>query len=223
MNLSTLRAGVRDILNAPGQGFYSDPFINQKIQEANHSFNLMLTILTGEDFVLSMVRRPTVANVRSYTVPTDLLVLRRLEIMESSTSELILSRITPLEFDAEFWQHNTPAAPQHFHFRKSQIDLYPIPDAVYNLRLWFDRSELPLSQDTDVPTIEEEFHRGIMYNAAYLTSLRNPAMVREDLRIEGERVRNDMITALGARSLSGRGSRTESMVIRGAFEGGGAY
>ena len=219
MNRSTIRTQIRDMLNAPGTGFYSDAFINSKITEANHSFNVTLASLSGEDFVLTMARRPTVANVRSYTIPSDLLILKRLEIMENATSEIVKSRITPFEFDSEMGQHNTPGRPQHFHFRKSQIDLYPIPDVVYNLRMWFDKSELPLSLDTDSPTIEEEFHRGIMYLGAYFTSLRNPELVREDFRREAEIVREEMITVLGARSLFGRGASTESKVIMGAFEG----
>jgi hypothetical protein len=71
------------------------------------------------------------------------------------------------------YPYTTPAQPTGYLIRGSQFDLLPIPDAVYDLRIYYDNRQDVLATDTDEPLSPPDFHDMIVCWTIILGLLQN--------------------------------------------------
>lgn len=57
--------------------------------------------------------------------------------------------------------------PTHYGHFENYVQLFPIPDDVYELEIFYKKDVLPLSGDTDIPIIPQVWHRGIALLSRY--------------------------------------------------------
>lgn len=82
---------------------------------------------------------PTVGGVRTVALPTDMLEMRRLQV--AGTYNQPLSYRSPDELSSDF-ADNSSAQPAVFTVIGANLELAPIPDAVYSLELTY-RQKIP--------------------------------------------------------------------------------
>lgn len=88
---------------------------------------------------------PTVAGVNTVALPTDMLEMRRLQVV--GTYNQPLSYRSPDEISIDF-AANTSAQPVVFTVIGGNIELAPIPDGVYSLELTYQQ-RIPALSDTN--------------------------------------------------------------------------
>lgn len=76
----------------------------------------------------------TVASTSTVALPTDMVEMRRLQIVDSYNT--VLRYVTPDQLGQDY-STNTTSRPSEFTVIGSNIELAPIPDAVYSLELTY--------------------------------------------------------------------------------------
>ncbi len=174
MNRGEIRTLTRFWLNEATAGFFSDPDLNTLINIGNQKVNRKIAAL-DEDFFTVSQTFPTVANTKSYTLPVAFRGMVRLEhynAADASDIDKIDSLPFPRSEGSGAWPFSQPGKPRRYILRDDQIDLWPIPDAVYTLRMYFDNRQNDFSADADVPSSPLDFHELI---ALWTTILALPA------------------------------------------------
>jgi len=87
----------------------------------------------------------TVAGTSTVALPTDMVEMRRLQIV--SSYNVVLKYLSPDELSADY-NANLQAIPQVFTVTGGNIELAPIPDAVYNLELTYKQRIPPLASNS---------------------------------------------------------------------------
>lgn len=170
MNLGEIRGQVREFLNEPTEGFWTDAQLNTLINIAHRKLNATISA-TKEDFFVVSATFQTVAAQKSYALPSDFRQMLRLEIFDPNDPHAIV-KLDEMDFprieDEGDWPFSENGRPVRYVIRGSQMDLYPIPDQVYNLRIYYDQRQTDLNLDTDVPASPVEFHDMLAIWAAIL-------------------------------------------------------
>lgn len=100
---------------------------------------------------------PAVAGTSEYSMPTDILTLQSVKFNGS-----LLTGLSIQEADTYVQGHDsTPEAtgvPTHYWVWASTINVYPTPQAVGTLMLYYTRVPNVLTLDTDVPEIPAPYH-----------------------------------------------------------------
>lgn len=168
MNRGDIRSLTRTYLDEASAGFWSDAELNSLINVANQKLNATVAGVYEDAFTQSVTFN-TVANTKSYALPTDFRVLRRLELYDTADPHVI-SKFDELHFPRIEGTHEWPfggfGEPRRYVLRGNQFDLYPIPDAVYPLRMYYDRRLADLLVDGDIPASPAEFHDMLALYAA---------------------------------------------------------
>lgn len=177
MNRGEIRTLVREHINETGAaGFWSDATLNTHINTANKKLNATIAAL-DEDFFTVSATFSTAAATKSYFLPSDFRFMRRLERYNASDPNDIVKldeiRFPRTEMGGE-WPFGANGEPRRYVLRGNQVDLYPIPDAVYTLRIYYDQRQEVFSSDSDTPTSPADFHEMIAMYAAILAKMKNP-------------------------------------------------
>ena len=175
MNRGEIRTLVREHVNEATAGFWSDATLNTHINTANKKLNATIAAL-DEDFFTVSATFSTAATTKSYSLPSDFRFMRRLERYNASDPNDIVKideiRFPRTEMGNE-WPFGANGEPRRYVLRGNQIDLYPIPDAVYTLRIYYDQRQETFSDDSDTPTSPADFHEMIAIYAAILAKQKN--------------------------------------------------
>jgi len=114
-----------------------------------------------------------VADTQSYSVPTGILKIKRIEI--DYNGDGVYYKAEPLDInDMGHGTDSTSLAGRfsttspYYDLRAGFIDFYPIPDTnvTNGVKIWCENEITELSADTDEPGIAEPFHIGLAYGAA---------------------------------------------------------
>ncbi len=126
----------------------------------------------GWDFQAETATADLVADQQEYTLPTDILKIKRIEISYDGTNW------TPVTFmDVNETSSATDTTTVGNNFQKSEpyadlmdksIMLYPTPsaNATGGLKIWYSKGVDDLSADTDEPVFQNRFHKVLCYGAA---------------------------------------------------------
>jgi hypothetical protein len=71
------------------------------------------------------------------------------------------------------WLFTQFAQPKRYTIHGSQFDLYPIPDAVYHMRLYYDARKNDMATDTDTPDCPIDFQDLVVFYACMLAKKQN--------------------------------------------------
>lgn len=175
MDRATIRGLARTWLNEASAGFWTDAELNTFINLANQKVNVTISNMV-EDFFTQSATFPTVSGTKSYSLPTDFRFMRRLEHYNASDASDIIKldeiRFPRTEAGGE-WGFAASGKPEGYILRGSQIDLYPIPDAAYPLRIYYDYRKSDLTADGDIPSSLTDFHDMLVLWTVILALLKN--------------------------------------------------
>lgn len=106
----------------------------------------------------------TVASTGSYDVPEDLLVLYR---VWDDTNKKKLKKRGP-RYLGSIPLNQPTAKPLNYVRAENQLYVFPIPDAIYTLKLFYLRVPDLLEDTTDTPVIPSTWHDGLVLKARHL-------------------------------------------------------
>jgi hypothetical protein len=228
LTFQELKDTAARLLNDPGKAFYSDVGLGGSVNAANNAVNGILLRLQPDHKFLISATRDTVSATKSYALPADSEHVSRIERIDNANPNLILDVLNPIPMPTGTFPHSDRESyqkdfslngvPTHYLLRKTQIDLYPTPDAVYRIRIWFDQRAAELGLSTDVPACALHFHYWIACEAGYLSSFQNPVERRDDLHA----LYLEHIEELIALEY-GRGGNLETLTMVGMFETNGGF
>jgi len=175
MILSELRTQTRNLLNEDVAGFWLDTQLNSYINLAMQRVNSIISS-TREDYFTVSATFSTAANTKSYAFPTTCRYIGRLEIYDAADPNSIIKldelKWPRIEANGD-WLFIQSGKPQRYIIRGTQFDLYPIPDSVYTLRIYYDASKVDLASDSDAPATPNDYHDMIVYWACVLAKKQN--------------------------------------------------
>jgi hypothetical protein len=165
----------RNLLNEETAGFWTDAQLNAYLEMGNQRLNSIIAA-TRQDYNTISAVFATVVGTKSYSFPTDCVFIRRLEIYDTTNADHI-DKVDELRFPRTEangdWPFSGPGQPQRYIIRGKQFDLLPIPDAIYNMRIYYDARPATLSADVDAPTSPPDFHDMIVFYACMLAKKQN--------------------------------------------------
>lgn len=202
MNRQQIRDMSREWLNEASAGFWSDGALNNWIQVANQKLNRTIITYDPNFFTISSTFK-TVANTKAYTLPTDFQKMVRLEHY-LTTDPNDIEKIEEIRFPRVELQGIWPAMregkPRRYFIRSNQFEFIPIPDAVYDIRIYYDNAKPDLNIDTDVPSSPGDYHYLIALDTAYLAVPKNQGDHADNLGAMYFKGKEDLL-----QSLMGRG------------------
>lgn len=168
--LSTLITQVRTEILEPitvtppsssNDGQWTDTEITEWINNANQDLTELAEIESAAATIT------TVASTESYALPSDFLRVRRAEIQDNAASTLW----APLYMGSiDIRLPNTISGaitgrgrPSSYFLYAGLLYLVPIPDAVYNINLFYYRRAPDLVNSGDTPIIDQRFHKLLRY------------------------------------------------------------
>jgi len=176
MNRAEIRTAVRSFLNEDIPGFWTNAQLNAYINLASDRLNSIIAA-TREDYFTISATFQTVAGQKSYSFPEDCRFIRRMEIYDPTNTSYIIKldelRWPRIEANGDWMFPSTGAQPKRYITRGSQFDLYPIPDDVYDIRIYYDARPIAMDDDADIPTAPLDFHDMIVYWACLLAKKQN--------------------------------------------------
>lgn len=189
MTLSELRTLTSFWLQDTENGYFTTAILDVFINNAQRELQKLL-LQAGESYYTICVETSTVANQRDYALPSDFLQLDLLErITQGSDDTAATERLYPLErSEIEVAGYNARATnqglPYNYVLNKSTFSLYPVPDSVKTLRLWYSPRVTDMSNDADTPDAPEDYHEFIAILAArdgFLSDNRSLAPIESKL------------------------------------------
>lgn len=132
-----------------------DNWINMSYR---HIYNKVINL--SEDYFLTSTTFSTSNNVSNYTLPTDMLQLRRVETTNGGT-----------ELNSEVWPQDLNDVrenvyPERYMFEGDELRFIPKPTGSETIRLQYIPKLTALSASTDTPVIPGDNHEVIAYFAA---------------------------------------------------------
>lgn len=205
MNRGQVRSLVRIWLNEPTEGFWTDSELNVLINIADKVLNTLIRSLKS-DYFTTPKTFTTTANSKSYAWPTDFAGLLRLEHYSTSNPSKDIEEITILEWPhtqvSGEWLYNDTGKPKKYIPFGDHYDLWPIPDAAYPIRIYFDQIKADFTQDTDIPSSPAEYHDMIAIWTVILALPKNHEDPGEFINLWRKR-EADLTTDLRGRKVAG--------------------
>jgi|SRR3990167_10059123 len=214
MNRTALRNLVRTWLNEPTAGLWSDAELNTFLDIGVNRVNSLISSLDEDYFTVSETFSTTIG-AKSYALPTSARNILRLEHYSTSDPYDIV-KIDPLPFPrmegGGEWPFTANGKPLRYVIRGTQFDLYPIPDAVYTLRIYIDKRQDAMVDDNSTPTTPLEYHDMIAIYTVILALPKNHESASEFMALWNNR-EVDLITTISNRK------QVEPQKVEGYLEG----
>lgn len=166
---------MRNLLNEDTPGFWSDAKLNSYLNMAMQRVYSIISAIREDYFTVSATYS-TVAGQKSYTLPLDCRYIRRMEIFDSSDDNFIIKldelKWPRMESNGD-WLFYQDAQPKRYVMIGQHFDLYPIPDGIYTIRMYYDARLNDMAADTDIPSVPVDFHDMIVFFACALAKKQN--------------------------------------------------
>jgi hypothetical protein len=155
VTLSDLREDVRTRYDLPAYStttYVTEDAVTRMINQSAQAFYAMLIACFGDDYFTTTASTTTTASVASTTLPTDAHKVLRVVWLKAADEAVTLHRATVDDYakafeTAEAWNY----APR-YRVHGSSLKWYPVPSAVYNIRIIY--VALPEDLDTAEDTME---------------------------------------------------------------------
>ena len=119
-------------------------------------------LLANRDWYSVCVTTSTVANQKTYALPSDFSEVISLERVIQGSGDLAtvqkLGAITP---NQKYGAVDASGAPQVYYMQKNSIVLVPTPNAIYEMHLQYSYLVADMVLNTDEPDVPEQFHEYI--------------------------------------------------------------
>jgi len=188
MTLAQLRSLVWSVVDdaqgiATGSGGYFttaqvDVFLNNAQRETQKQL-----LQAGEMYYLKTVESSLVVGQRDYVLPTDFLKCHRLEIVMNGTgANEDRAELQYITLNTQNMVPRYQGTPMAYAIKKNRVSLYPIPDLVKTIRIYYSYRVEDLVNASDIPDVPEEFHEYLAILAAkdcFIKDDRNNANIAE--------------------------------------------
>lgn len=166
MTFTDLQNMVVYWLDDPNFGYFTTTQVQLWLNNGQKEVQKLL-LNAGEHWYTKPVQTSTIANQAEYVLPSDLLKIHRLEVVLSGTApnENVIP-IEPITLMQKDLVDNSTGVPTAYTLKKSRIVLYPYPDSIYTLRMWYSPLVANMTNGTDVPDAPEQYHEMIAILAA---------------------------------------------------------
>lgn len=169
MNRGELRSLSLEWLDDPDGGYFQESFMNRCLNQAQREVQKLL-LQAGESYYTECVETSTVASQRDYALPSDFLDLELLERVVSGSGDTADTiRIHPMrrsEIHAVYYNFSNTGKPYNYVINKNTFSLFPVPDSVETLRLWYAPRVADMANDAAEPDCPEDYHEFIAILAA---------------------------------------------------------
>lgn len=178
MNLGDLKTDARFLTNAQ-----SDDFSDADLERAiNRHYDLFVTFIWNnqaywrfddsnhDDFAVACT--DLVVNQKDYLLPTNARELHRVEVKNAGGDYQLAHRVHEPDIGISLEEyHDDPGTPFRFAVRGRSLILYPAPSSdgvttTEGLLIHVSRSVEELTQDTDEPGFDREYHRILSIGAS---------------------------------------------------------
>lgn len=124
-------------------------------------------IKAGQNYYLQCVTTSLVANQKYYALPEDFKKLHRLELIISGVvPNETTSPLTPITTNQQDLVPSQTGTPGYYSIQRNNLALYPTPESVLTMRLYYSYDVVNMVLDTDVPDVPPEYHELIALIAA---------------------------------------------------------
>lgn len=156
------------LMDDPFGGYYTTTFTDLAANLAQEEVQKHL-LMAGELYYVKQVQASTVQNQQDYIWPQDLLKLNRVEIITSGvTPNQIIQEITPITLNQMGAFSQTTGTPSNYCLKQDRFSLYPIPDSIWTLNLYYSYKIAALTSNSQTPDIPEIYHKVI---SAYMARM----------------------------------------------------
>lgn len=167
MTRSEIRTLMLSWLDDAQSGYFDATTCNTWINLAQREVQKRL-LQAGNNFYLTPVFTSTVASQSDYVLPSDFVILHRLELVVSGTGvSENRTALLPITTNQQDLISIALGIPTNYYMKKDRVTLSPTPDQVYTLRLYYSPRVADLSSDSDVPDVPEQFMELVPILAAY--------------------------------------------------------
>ena len=153
MNLTEMRDSLREKVGNPTIGDVTDTKLSEHLNTAYRDIAVK--------YRFHGVRRrcsfPTVIDIQKYVLPTDVGALFK---VWDVTNKRPLVKIGHEQLPDNL--SDTSGQPLQYLRSVDWIELYPIPDAVYTIEMWYKTQVADLASPADEPAIPLPWHVGIV-------------------------------------------------------------
>lgn len=106
----------------------------------------------------------TVVGTLAYSLPADCVAVIRIH---DSTNERRLFKLDSRR-EAELMAVSTNGRPQFYLRLATTIELHPVPDGIYSIKVYYKSTVTALVTDVSTPVIPQSWHEGIIQRAKYV-------------------------------------------------------
>jgi hypothetical protein len=162
MNLGTIKTALRRYAGVDA----TDPLVDW-INAALHEFEEAY----DWPFMEGVANQPTVAANTQLTLPADFFKLAKAKVVTAAGANVARSALTyvpRLKFEDEstFDPFSTGEPSYYTLIGMDQMFVWPTPDGVYSIRVFYQKALADLVNDGDVPAIPTRYHYTIVEGAA---------------------------------------------------------
>lgn len=162
MQLSVIRSTLRRQVGNPTTGQATDEFLNFWINLAYNEIANKYRFKQNKP----LYSFSTVAGTQAYDLPVDCQSLLRVR-NTTVNYERKLTKIGDRRV-AEIVDAETDATPTRYARYDNQLYLYPTPDQIYTMEIYYKASLADLAADDDVPVLPVNWHYGLILKAKML-------------------------------------------------------
>jgi hypothetical protein len=167
MTRSEIRTLILGWLDDANSGYFSSTLVNTWINLAHREVQMKL-LQSGENYYQVPVETLTVSGQADYVLPSDFMVEHRIELVRSGSGvNEDITPIAPITTNQKDFVAHSLGVPQVYAIKKDRFTLYPTPDAVYTLRLYYSPMVSDLGSDSDVPDVPEQYMEYVALVAAF--------------------------------------------------------
>jgi hypothetical protein len=163
MNLGAIKTALRRYAGVDT----TDPLVDW-INAAMHEFEEAY----DWPFMEGVANQPTVASNTQLTLPADFFKLAKAKVVvdraSASVARAALTYVPRIRFEDEStYDPFTTGEPSHYTLiGMDQMFLWPIPDGVYTVRVFYEKGLADLASDSDIPGLPTRYHYTIVEGAA---------------------------------------------------------
>jgi hypothetical protein len=166
MTLTDLQNYCADLLDDPNFGYFTQTNLTMRLNLALRELQKRL-ISANEQWYMTCSTASTVVNQQVYALPSDFIQVIRLDyITQGSGTTATTQKLMPITPNQVDLITDVSGDPQFYVLQKNSIALYPTPNAVKTLHLYYSYYVADMVNGSDTPDAPAQFHEYIAVIAA---------------------------------------------------------
>lgn len=172
MTLADLRTYLRFLTNTNSTTYTDTDTLVSLNAHYDYFVNEILESMDDWEFQAEVATCNLVASQQEYTLPTDIIKLKRVEVTYDGTNWYVANHFDINErsepTDSTSVNADFSTSKPYFDLMDTGLFLYPIPTAnvTAGLKIWYEKNATALSAVGDSPVFMKAFHKGLAYGAA---------------------------------------------------------